>query len=70
MKIICNHCHGSGHSDHEADSYCHHCEGAGFINIVSVTIGQFADRDPKQGEAIDHSIATGEGLFAERYDTI
>ena|SRR5258708_524972 len=33
------------------------------INAVA-TIGQFADRDPVQGAAIDHSIATGEGLFA------
>jgi hypothetical protein len=29
-------------------------------------IGEFADRDPQQGAAIDHSIATGEPLFAER----
>jgi hypothetical protein len=29
-------------------------------------IGEFADRDPQQGAAIDHSIATGDPLFAER----
>jgi hypothetical protein len=29
------------------------------------TIGAFADHDPAQGAAIDHSIATGEPLFAE-----
>ena len=28
-------------------------------------IGEFADRDPQQGAAIDHSIATGEPLFAQ-----
>jgi hypothetical protein len=27
-------------------------------------VGEFADHDPAQGAAIDHSIATGEGLFA------
>ena len=27
-------------------------------------IGEFADHDPEQGAAIDHAIATGEGLFA------
>ena len=31
---------------------------------VEVTIGAFADHDPQQGAAIDHSIATGERLFA------
>ena len=29
-----------------------------------LTIGEFADRDPEQGAAIDHSVATGEPLFA------
>lgn len=29
----------------------------------SVFIGQYADRDPVQGAAIDHALATGEGLF-------
>jgi len=32
---------------------------------VEVTIGEYADRDPQQGAAIDHSITTGEPLFAE-----
>jgi hypothetical protein len=32
---------------------------------VIATIGEFADHDPAQGAAIDHSIATGKGLFAE-----
>ena len=31
---------------------------------VMPIIGEFADRDPAQGAAIDHAIATGEGLFA------
>ena len=31
---------------------------------IKTTIGEFADRDPKQGAAIDHSIATGAPLFA------
>lgn len=36
-------------------------------NILSdVSIGQFADRDSKQGDAIDHSIKTGEPLFPEQ----
>jgi hypothetical protein len=39
----------------------------GFVPVdpTKVTIGEFADHDPQQGAAIDHSIATGEPLFAE-----
>lgn len=33
-------------------------------DISDVHISQFADFDPAQGAAIDHAIATGEGLFA------
>ena len=33
------------------------------IKIESVTIGEFADRDPVQGAAIDHSVKTGAPLF-------
>jgi hypothetical protein len=35
-----------------------------FTQPIVPSIGQFADRNPEQGAAIDHSIATGEGLFA------
>ena len=31
---------------------------------VEVSIGEFADRDAAQGAAIDHSVKTGEPLFA------
>jgi hypothetical protein len=31
---------------------------------AGVIIGQFADFNPARGAAIDHAIATGEGLFA------
>lgn len=34
------------------------------VELVQAHIGQFADRDPIQGAAIDHSIATGEPLFS------
>lgn len=34
------------------------------VELVQAHIGQFADRDPVQGAAIDHSIATGEPLFS------
>jgi hypothetical protein len=32
--------------------------------LGSAVIGEFADHDQQQGDAIDNSIATGEGLFA------
>ena len=32
--------------------------------VLDVHIGQYADRDPKQGAAIDHAIKTGEPLFS------
>jgi hypothetical protein len=35
------------------------------VKPIVPTIGEFADYDAAQGAAIDHSIATGEPLFAE-----
>ena len=34
--------------------------------LGKVYIGEFADRDTAQGDAIDHSVATGEPLFAPK----